>query len=85
MSDFTDAIEANWLGWSIHPDASDDEGGPGGSQCGSCGSTLAGMRYDAHAIDHSPGEVDQDPIELSICVDCLCYHANGDEPENWEG
>lgn len=55
-------------------------------QCDSCGSTLGGDRHDAHGIAvSSTGFVaDYDPIHMSICSDCLIYHANGEEPEQWE-
>ena len=48
--------------------------------CECCGSALGGDRYDAHGVD-SEGEI----VHFSICVDCLCYLANGDIPEQWEG
>ena len=52
-------------------------------QCDSCGSTFGGDRSTAYGLDRkNPRE--HDPIELSICVDCVLYHANGDEPtERW--
>ena len=56
-----------------------DEGGFSWSACDSCGSTYGGDRYDAHGFI----EDDNSVIHLSICVDCLCFHANGDEPEIW--
>ena len=56
-----------------------DEGGFSWRACDSCGSTLGGDRYAAHAID------DEGITHISICVDCLCFHANGDIPEQWEG
>ncbi len=64
-----------------------DEGSFSWSQCDSCGSTLGGDRYDAHGIAvSSTGFVaDYEPLHLSICSDCLFFHANGDEPETWEG
>jgi len=61
-----------------------DEGSFSWSSCDSCGSHLGGMRYAAHAArrgDDGKFEIQH----ISICVDCLMYHANGDEPENWEG
>lgn len=63
-----------------------DEGSFSWSQCDSCGSTLGGNRYAAHGFvpdesDLPTGEV----VHLDICEDCLCFHANGDIPENWEG
>ena len=58
----------------------DDEGVFSWSPCESCGSSLGGTRYSAHAFDKG-GRL----YHLEICCDCLLYHANGDEPENWEG
>lgn len=55
-------------------------------QCDSCGSTLGGDRHDAHGlpIDRDGAfDYSQDMIHLSICSDCLIYHANGEEPEQW--
>ena len=109
MSEFTDAIEANWPdymiaagasatcsectdGDEIDPDDQEalqayDEGHFSRWPCDSCDSTLAGDRHNAHAIHKEafgpdakrPGDVHH----LNICVDCLLFHANGDEPENW--
>lgn len=45
--------------------------------CDSCGSTFGGNRHPAHCL--WGGEVDH----LDVCEDCLHYHANGDEPEEW--
>ena len=52
-------------------------------QCDSCGSTLGGDRSEAWGIPlkRKPGEVEL--IQMSICVDCMMYHANGDEPQEW--
>lgn len=62
-----------------------ESGGFSWSQCDSCGSTFGGDRHDAHGIAvSSTGFVaDYDPIHMSICSDCLLFHANGDEPEDW--
>jgi len=62
-----------------------DEGGFSWSQCDACGSQLGGNRYDAHGLildahNKPAGEL----VHLGICVDCLCYLANGDEPESTE-
>jgi len=61
-----------------------DEGGFSWCECDSCGSSLGGNRYAAHAIRNigKPGEIEI--CHISICEDCLLFHANGDEPENWE-
>lgn len=66
---------------------SGDEGGFSWSQCDSCGTTLGGDRHTAHGWPTEPA-LDLDAINtlyhLSICTDCLLFHANGDEPESWE-
>lgn len=56
-----------------------DEGSFSWSSCEGCGSILGGNRYVVH------GFMDDNIIHLDVCVDCLVYLANGDEPENWEG
>ena len=55
-----------------------DEGGFSWSSCDSCGSSLGGDRYPAHGFDGDPTEGKM--IHLDICVDCLMFHVNGDEP-----
>jgi hypothetical protein len=50
------------------------------SSCESCGSQLGGSRHEAFTIDPTTKEVG----ELSICTDCLMFHANGDLPEGEE-
>ncbi len=78
-------------GCSDCPDEQDeavgDEGGFSWSGCDCCGSSLGGDRYAAHFIIlNDKGSVVGQPIHhMEVCVDCLCYLANGDEPENWEG
>ena len=64
-----------------------DEGGFSSSSCDSCGSSLGGDRYVAHAFedDGDGNPVTDSVVHLSICTDCLLFHANGDEPESWEG
>jgi len=57
-----------------------DDGGFSWSPCDCCGSSLGGNRYAAHGFDK-----ERNIIHLDICVDCLHFLANGDEPENWEG
>lgn len=57
-----------------------DEGCFSGSSCDSCNSHLAGDRYAAHAFTS-----ERELIHLNICVDCLMFIANGDEPDRWEG
>ena len=64
-----------------------DEGSFSWSECDSCGSTLGGDRHNAHAIHREAFGPDakrpNDVHHVDICVDCLLFHANGDEPENW--
>ena len=65
-----------------------DEGSFSWSECESCGSKLGGDRYDAHAIHREafgpnakqPGNIHH----IEICTDCILFHANGDEPDDWE-
>jgi hypothetical protein len=64
-----------------------DEGSFSWSECDSCGSTLGGSRYKAHAIHveaFGPNAKRPDDIHhIEICVDCLMFHANGDKPDEW--
>ncbi len=46
--------------------------------CECCGSHLGGDREPAHGIDEN-GDI----VHFSVCVDCVLYLANGDEPEDW--
>lgn len=46
--------------------------------CDACGSS-PGDRHPAHGIDQASGDV----LHLDICIDCVLYLANGDEPESW--
>ena len=48
------------------------------SQCEGCGSTFGGDRYPAH------GFVEGSLIHFEVCIDCLMYIANGEEPETWQ-
>jgi len=62
-----------------------DEGGFSREQCDTCGSTLGGSRYRAHArLPKRKGQRQGSIIHLEVCVDCLAYIANGDEPADWE-
>lgn len=70
QQDFQDSIDT---GETI------DEGGFSWQSCGCCGSHLGGNRYAAHGFN-SAGEL----VHLEVCEDCLCYIANGDEPEEWQ-
>ncbi len=49
--------------------------------CDSCGSRLGGDRHTAYAL--ITDNLQAEPIEFSICVDCAMYHANGELPEQW--
>ena len=44
--------------------------------CESCSSTLGGNRYAAH------GKIDNEIVHFEVCMDCLSFHANGNEPDN---
>jgi hypothetical protein len=65
-----------------------DEGSFSWQECDSCGSRLGGDRFKAHAIHKEafgPDAKRPDDIHhIDICVDCVMFHANGDEPESWE-
>jgi len=90
MSKFTEAVERGLKGFTHEsvgtiPDCGEcSEGEDGGffswSACDVCDSSLGGDRHAAHACDE-----DGNVIHLDICVDCLVYIANGEEPEIWEG
>ncbi len=58
----------------------EEEGSFSWSACECCGSPLGGDRHVAHGVD-ADGEI----VHFSVCVDCMLYLANGDEPEDWEG
>ena len=66
-----------------------NEGSFSWQECESCGSTLGGERHNAHAIHKEafgPDAKQPDNVHhVDICIDCLIFYANGDEPENWEG
>lgn len=63
-----------------------DEASFSWAECDSCSSTLGGDRFNAHAIHveaFGPNAKRPDDIHhISICVDCLMLHANGEEPIN---
>ena len=65
-----------------------DEGSFSWRQCDSCGSNLGGDRHAAHAIHREafgPDAKQPDNVHhIDICTDCLLFHANGDEPEEWQ-
>ncbi len=95
MTTFTDSIDSYCKGYSVapgckgkhcehNPERSHDhqcEPNFSNRQCDSCGSTYAGDRQEATMIplDYKAGE--DTMIEAIICVDCLLYWANGDEPD----
>lgn len=56
-----------------------DEGHFSWEECDSCGSRLGGNRHYAHALPYDTDEI----VHIEICTDCLMFHANGDEPEDW--
>lgn len=57
------------------------EAGFSWSQCDSCGSSLGGNREPAVGLwKDAEGWHD---VDMSICVDCAMYHANGELPEDW--
>lgn len=66
-----------------------NEGSFSWSDCDGCGSPLGGTRYNAHAIHREAfgpnAKRPNDVTHINICEDCLCFHANGDIPKNWEG
>ena len=57
----------------------------GWEQCDSCGSTLGGDRFPASGLYRPEDGADLESIEMTVCVDCVMFHANGDIPETWEG
>lgn len=57
-----------------------DESSYSNARCDCCGLYLSGDRYVAHHVT-----ADSKVSHLEICGDCLCYLANGDIPEIWEG
>ena len=57
----------------------DDEGGFSWRPCECCGSSFGGDRYAAHAWTEG-----EELVHLDVCVDCLCYLANGDIPQTWQ-
>ena len=74
---FVDSVECNLTG--LHAvSIGDSEPSFSWMPCDSCGSRLGGDRFDAVALDD-----DKEIYELSICVDCAMYHANGELPETW--
>ena len=42
------------------------------------GSRLGGDRHAAHGLDQNG-----DLVHMDVCIDCLLFLANGDEPSDW--
>ena len=77
-AEFLANIKRNSDGLHAVPACSEEcEGWFAWSSCDLCDSQFGGERHPGALI--KPGS-EQEPIELSICVDCLCYLANGDLP-----
>ena len=55
------------------------EAGFSSTQCDSCGSTYAGDRTTGFGMWTDDGQIIT--IEMALCVDCVMWHANGEEPE----
>ena len=58
-------------------DAGEDEGSFSWRACETCGSSLGGDRYAAHALIMG---ADKALVHLDVCTDCLFFIANGDTP-----
>ena len=52
------------------------------SACDSCCSTFGGDRHPAHFIHE--GKYANVIVHCNVCTDCLFFHANGDEPDDWQ-
>ena len=59
-----------------------DEGCFSWSDCETCGSSLGGNRYDAHAFMklNANDEKAEHLVHMNVCEDCLQYIANGTLP-----
>ncbi len=58
------------------------------SPCESCGSSLGGDRHPAHFLLEGWEKLPKEERKIHhclVCTDCVMYHANGDEPEDWQG
>ena len=53
--------------------------------CDSCGSTLGGDREEAYGMYRGDKTSKMEFCKMDICVDCVMFHVNGDEPEDWGG
>ena len=86
MSDYTDAVEHQLKGIEAVSINSDDHDDFSWSQCDGCGSTFGGARYGASGLIPRVGATiadGADTITLSVCVDCVMFLANGEEPDEW--
>jgi hypothetical protein len=59
-----------------------DEGSFSWYSCDLCGSHIGGDRFPAHFFEDDDHR--KTLYHIEVCVDCLTYLANGDEPEEWE-
>ena len=77
-AEFLANIKRNSGGLHAVPSCGEEyEGGFSWSSCDLCDSGLGGDRHDAALIEAG---TDREPIDLSVCVDCLMFLANGDLP-----
>jgi hypothetical protein len=64
-----------------------EEGGFYRTSCDSCGNTCAGQRFPAHGVIAESEDEARKPeatiTHFDVCSDCLVFHANGEEPQNW--
>ena len=91
MSDYTEAVESELRGIEhVSVGRSDDcpicddsdDAAFSWSACDGCGSTYGGDRYPGHGFIDSKAATDE-MVHLDLCVDCVQYIANGDEPAEW--
>ena len=83
---FLRAYERRTKGFDIHASKnSDDEGHFSWSSCDTCGSTFGGDRYDMVLTNAGVDEHGKryPMVEVSSCVDCMIFAANGDLPDTW--
>ena len=62
------------------------EAGFSSAQCDSCGSTFGGDREPGSMLPidkRGAFDYSREAIDCVLCVDCVLYWANGDEPEDW--
>ena len=92
---FLRAYERRTKGFDIHaskpPENEDDDNYSGDeghfswSACDTCGSTFGGDRYDMVLTNVGVDEHGKryPMVEVSSCVDCMVFAANGDLPDTW--